>query len=123
MIMEKTKTPLTMQEKQQLMRERLGRNVSKMYEKPIEVSPIPVELLTENSPKKITKEEKKIAKGKEKIDELLPKSWRIELKITSVNLIYKLEIISKMHGKTKQKYLLDLIERDLVQNAELFKKI
>ena len=123
MSMEQTKTPLTMEEKQQLMRERLGRNIGKIYEKPIETSPIPVELLTENSPKKNIKEEKKIAKGKEKIDESLPKSWRIELKITSVNLIYKLEIISKMHGKTKQKYLLDLIERDLVQNAELFKKI
>lgn len=123
MIMEKPKTPLTMEEKQQLMIERLGRNVSKMYEKPIEISQMPVEILPENSPKKIIKEGKKIAKGNEKIDESLPKSWRIELKITSINLIYKLEIISKMHGKTKQKYLLDLIERDLIKNAELFKKI
>jgi hypothetical protein len=123
MSMEQTKTPLTMEEKQQLMRERLGRNIGKIYEKPIETSPIPVELLTGNSPKKVTKEENKIVKGKEEVAKPISKSWRIELKITSVNLIYKLEIISKMHGKTKQKYLLDLIERDLVQNAELFKKI
>ncbi len=121
--MEQTKAPLTMEEKQQLMRERLGRNVSKMYEKPIEASPIPVELLQEKSPKKVEKEENKKVKGKEKVAEPISKSWRIELKIKSVNLIYKLEIISKMQGKSKQKYLLDLIERDLVKNAELLKKI
>ncbi len=116
MSMEQPKTPLTMEEKQQLMRERLGRNVGKMYDKPVES---PVELPKELTPR----EENKKVKGKEKAAELTSKSWRIELKITSVNLIYKLEIISKMHGKTKQKYLLDLIERDLALNAELFKKI
>lgn len=113
--------PLTMEEKQQLMRERLGRNIGKMYEKPAEIA------LNENleieTPKPVEKNTKKIVKGKEKVLEASGKIWRIELKITSVKLLYKLEIISKMKGKSKQKYFLELLEKDLANNADLFKNI
>jgi hypothetical protein len=113
--------PMTMQEKQQLMRERLGRNIGKMYEKPAEIA------FNENPrveiPVPIHKTVNKVVKGKEKVFEANDKVWRIELKITSVKLLYKLEIISKMKGKSKQQYFLGLLEQDLATNADLFKNI
>ncbi|WP_064198446.1 MULTISPECIES: hypothetical protein [Emticicia] len=113
--------PMTMEEKQQLMRERLGRNIGKMYEKPVDV--LENENLVVESPKIADKSEKKVTKGKEKAIEMNEKVWRIELKITSVKLIYKLEIISKMKGKSKQQYLLGLLEKDLVENVGLLKDL
>ena len=118
--MEEPKTPLTMEQKQQLMRERLGRNVGKIYEKPTP-KPLPESI---GEPTIIeVKKDKKIAKGKEKVVEPNSKSWRIEIKITSVKLLYKLEIISKMQGKSKQQYFLGLLEKDLAENVDLFKNL
>ncbi len=113
--------PMTMEEKQQLMRERLGRNIGKMYDKPAEVSTN--ENLRVETPVPIHKTVNKVVKGKEKMLEANDKVWRIELKITSVKLLYKLEIISKMKGKSKQQYFLGLLEKDLAANAELFKNL
>lgn len=120
--MEKQKgKPMTMEEKQQLMRERLGRNIGKMYDKPAEI--VTHEKLEVETPKHVDKPINKVVKGKEKNLETSEKVWRIELKITSVKLLYKLEIISKMKGKSKQQYFLGLLERDLAANANLFKNI
>jgi hypothetical protein len=112
--------PMTMEEKQQLMRERLGRNIGKMYEKPAEIT---TNETLEVATKPVDKPINKVVKGKEKVLETNEKVWRIELKITSVKLLYKLEIISKMKGKSKQQYFLGLLEKDLVANAELFKNL
>ncbi|WP_394993039.1 hypothetical protein [Emticicia sp.] len=113
--------PLTMEEKQQLMRERLGRNIGKMYDKPAEIfTDKPLEIET---PKPVDKPTIKAVKGKEKVLIANEKVWRIELKITSVKLLYKLEILSKMKGKSKQQYFLGLLEKDLAANADLFKNI
>jgi hypothetical protein len=112
--------PMTMEEKQQLMRERLGRNIGKMYEKPAEITTNEIlEVVT----KPVDKPLNKVVKGKEKVLEANDRVWRIELKITSVKLLYKLEIISKMKGKSKQQYFLGLLEKDLAANADLFKNI
>lgn len=112
--------PMTMEEKQQLMRERLGRNIGKMYEKPVEIT---ANETLEVTTKPVDKPINKVVKGKEKVLEANDKVWRIELKITSVKLLYKLEIISKMKGKSKQQYFLGLLENDLAANADLFKNI
>jgi hypothetical protein len=112
--------PMTMEEKQQLMRERLGRNIGKMYEKPAELK---TNETLELAPKTVVKPINKVVKGKEKVLEANEKVWRIELKITSVKLLYKLEIISKMKGKSKQQYFLGLLEKDLAANADFFKNI
>lgn len=113
--------PMTMEEKQQLMRERLGRNIGKMYDKPVEMATN--EKLEIVTPKPADKSINKVVKGKEKVLEANDKVWRIELKITSVKLLYKLEIISKMNGKSKQQYFLGLLEKDLAANADLFKNL
>jgi hypothetical protein len=115
------KIPLTMEEKQQLMRERLGRNIGKMYEKPTEK--VVNEALDLESSKPAVKPNNKVVKGKEKVTVFNEKTWRIELKITSVKLLYKLEIISKMRGKSKQQYILGLLEKDLAAKVDLFKNI
>ncbi len=115
------KKPLTIEEKQQFMRERLGRNISKMYEKPAEK--VVDETLDLEIAKLTSKPSNKVVKGKEKVIEANEKTWRIELKITSVKMLYKLEIISKMKGKSKQQYFLGLLEKDLAANAELFKNL
>jgi hypothetical protein len=112
--------PMTMEEKQQLMRERLGRNIGKMYDKPVEITTN--ETLEVATLKPVDKPNK-VVKGKEKVLEATDKIWRIELKIASVKLLYKLEIISKMKGKSKQQYFLGLLEKDLAANADLFKNI
>ena len=111
--------PMTMEEKQQLMRERLGRNIGKMYDKPVEIT---TNETLEVATKPVDKPNK-VVKGKEKVLEAIDKVWRIELKIASVKLLYKLEIISKMKGKSKQQYFLGLLEKDLAANADLFKNI
>ncbi|GAB2642293.1 hypothetical protein GCM10027035_40290 [Emticicia sediminis] len=113
--------PMTMEEKQQLMRERLGRNIGKMYDKPAEIATN--KTVDVETPKPVDKPINKVVKGKEKVLEANDKVWRIELKITSVKLLYKLEIISKMKGKSKQQYFLSLLEKDLAANAEMFKNI
>lgn len=112
--------PMTMEEKQQLMRERLGRNIGKMYDKPVEIT---TNETLEVATLKLADKPNKVVKGKEKNLETSEKVWRIELKITSVKLLYKLEIISKMNGKSKQQYFLGLLEKELADNADLFKNI
>ena len=56
--------PMTMEEKQQLMRERLGRNIGKMYEKPAEITPNET---LEVATKPVDKPINKVVKGKEKV--------------------------------------------------------
>ena len=114
---------LSFSERQKLLKERLGGKIAKMYEiddsnKKVEstISQIPPTESLKSKPKKVngdTAHKQEITKGEEK-------KWILKLEIPTKFLV-KLELLSKINGLNKQKYLFKILEELFETNADLLK--